>query len=678
MSPDFLQGGGEMGALMRAHDWERTPLGPPSQWPQPLRTVVRLMLNTGHPMYIWWGPELACMYNDAYRLSIGPERHPGSLGLPAREVWAEIWDIIGAQIDQVMEGRGATWHVDALVPITRNGRREDVYWTYSYSPIDHEESAHGVGGVLVVCTETTKQVLLARQLTAERDRLGKLFAESPAFMALLEGPEHRITLANPRYQELVGERPLVGLTVAEALPETVEQGYMEILDRVYSSGDAYRATGARYLRNAAPGGPREERHLDFVYQPVRDAEGRVWGIFVEGTDVTETVQAHTALKASETRYRELAGQLEHSNRMKDEFLATLAHELRNPLAPLANALALMRMAPEKPEIIAVSRDIMQRQVAQMARLVDDLLDVSRLTRGLVELRRERIDVGAALRDAVETSRPLIEGSQHRLRTNLPDDPVFVEADPTRLVQIFANLLNNAAKFTPPGGAIDLELRKEGGNAVAIVRDTGIGIPAAMLGRVFEMFTQVERSHAATGGGLGIGLTLVRRLVELHGGRVEASSAGTSRGSEFRVTLPLAAADSRAATGQAPHAASERKGLRILVADDNADAAESLAMVLEHSGHVTRVVHDGLAALHAGREFRPDVAILDIAMPALDGLAAARRIREEDWGRDVYLVASSGWGQQSDKEKSRDAGFQEHLTKPIEPGALERLLAEQFG
>jgi PAS domain-containing protein len=236
---DFLLGGGEMGALMRAHDWSLSSLGSPGGWPQPLRTVVRLMLNTGHPMYVWWGPELACLYNDAYRESIGPERHPGSLGRPAREVWNEIWDIIGPQIDQVMSGRGATWHVDRLVPITRHGRLDEVYWTYSYSPIDDETAPRGIGGVLVVCSETTRQVLAARQLAAERDRLTQLFEQAPTFMALLHGPSHSIELANPGYMQLVGRhRPIIGKTVAEALPEAVAQGHVDLLDRVFESGQA--------------------------------------------------------------------------------------------------------------------------------------------------------------------------------------------------------------------------------------------------------------------------------------------------------------------------------------------------------------------------------------------------------------------------------------------------------
>jgi PAS domain-containing protein len=300
---DFLLGGGEMGALMRAHDWATSSLGSPSGWPQSLRTAVRLMLNTGHPMYIWWGPELACLYNDAYCRSIGPERHPRSLGRPAREVWAEIWPIIGPQIEQVMSGRGATWHVDQLVPITRHGRVEDVYWTYSYSPIDDESAPGGIGGVLVVCSETTQQVLAARQLGAERDRLARLFEQAPIFMALLQGPEHRFEIANPAYLQLVGHRPVVGKTIAEALPEAAGQGYVALLDQRVRDGQAYSANGAKYEIQTTPNGPEEQRFLDFVYQPIKDAAGTVTGIFVLGADVTLQTQSYHALRESEASFR---------------------------------------------------------------------------------------------------------------------------------------------------------------------------------------------------------------------------------------------------------------------------------------------------------------------------------------------------------------------------------------
>jgi len=283
----FLAGGGEMGALTRIRDWRLSPIGEPQNWPQSLKTAVRLVLSSGHPMFIWWGPRLIQFYNDAYRPSIGPERHPSALGQEGRVCWDEIWHIIGPQIEQVMSGRGSTWHENALVPITRNGRREDVYWTYSYNPIDDPVAPTGVGGVLVVCTETTAEVQSARRLAMEKEQLAQMFEQTPSFIAMLRGPEHRFELANPAYMRLVGHRPLIGKTVAEALPEAVAQGYLAILDQVYRSGEAFTGVGSIVKLRERPGGPVSERSLDFVYQPIKDSTGQVTGIFVEGIDMTD-------------------------------------------------------------------------------------------------------------------------------------------------------------------------------------------------------------------------------------------------------------------------------------------------------------------------------------------------------------------------------------------------------
>jgi PAS domain S-box-containing protein len=803
VAPAFLSGGGEMGALMRAHDWSSSSLGLPASWPQSLRTVVRLMLNTEHPMYVWWGPDGACLYNDAYSKSIGPERHPSSLGRPARDVWSEIWDVIGPQIEQVMTGGHATWHVNHLIPITRHGRLEDVYWTYSYSPIDEPTVSGGIGGVLVVCTETTAQVLAARRLLAERDQLAQFFRQSPGFMAILRGPEHRFELVNPGYVKLVGNRALLGRTVAKALPDAVEQGYLALLDEVFRSGEAYVAKTAKYAVAVTPGGPVSERFVDLVFQPIKNGDGQVTGIFVEGSDVTDRTRADAALRlleprlrglletipgfiwtadatgeidyisprflafvgrdearfkqafwtefmhpedlpkvveiwtranvlrtsyrvdvrflrydavwrwldiraepevdadgrlvrwygygedrheqkaiadalqASEARFRETADKLSDANRLKDEFLATLAHELRNPLAPIRTALEVMKGAPQTGDLAVSSRQVIVRQVDQMVRLVDDLLDLSRVSRGIIELRRSRLSLADALRGAVEMSRPLIDQYAHELVVKLPRQELMLDADPTRMVQVFANLLNNAAKFTPRGGHIQLGIVQEDGQEVVVsVRDNGAGIAITMLSRIFEMFTQLDRSHVQVGGGLGIGLTIVRRLVEMHGGRIEARSNGPGTGSEFLVYLPLASAAAFPVTIGEHEGSSVLKPIRrcrIVVADDNVDAAESMSMFLELSGHETRTAHDGDQALAIAFDFKPEVMILDISMPGLNGYDIARNIRAEPWGGPVLLIAASGWGRSEDKQRSLEAGFDHHLVKPIELDALENLL-----
>ncbi len=324
---DFLAGGGEMGERIRAFPWEATALGPPEHWPSGLRTSLRILLTTQHPVFIFWGPELTCFYNDAYSRSLGPEKHPNILGIPGREAWPEIWHIIGPQIDQVMRGDTATWHENALVPIFRHGKLQDVYWTYSYGPIDEPNAPLGVGGVLVICTETTEQVMSERRIAAERQRFAQLFEQAPTFMCVLRGPNHVFELANPAYLHLVGDRPVIGKAVADALPEIIEQGYLKLLDQVYASGEAHLGIASLYLSPGGAGGAPTRRYVDFVYQPMRDADGKVSGIFVQGADVTKRALADAALREADRR--------------KDEFLAMLAHELRNPLAPIRTAAEVL-------------------------------------------------------------------------------------------------------------------------------------------------------------------------------------------------------------------------------------------------------------------------------------------------------------------------------------------------
>jgi PAS domain S-box-containing protein len=303
---DIFQGGGEVGGLMRAHNWHATALGPPETWSHPLRSALQLHLNAGHPMSIWWGPDLTCFYNDAYRELIGAERHPTSLGRSAREVWGEVWNIMGPQIEQVLAGGGATRHHNTRLTITRNGRRDDVYWTYSFSPIAEESALNGIGGVLMVCTETTEHVSAVRRAGEERERLAEIFEQASGFMALLRGPEHRIELANGGYLRLIGQRDVVGRTLIEAFPDATAAGHAEFVSTVYRTGEAYAAHGAKFAAPNIAGGQAEERYADFVYQPIKDMTGAVTGILIEGSDVTSRVLAEAALRESEARFREIA------------------------------------------------------------------------------------------------------------------------------------------------------------------------------------------------------------------------------------------------------------------------------------------------------------------------------------------------------------------------------------
>jgi signal transduction histidine kinase/ActR/RegA family two-component response regulator len=367
--------------------------------------------------------------------------------------------------------------------------------------------------------------------------------------------------------------------------------------------------------------------------------------------------------------------LREEDHRKTEFLALLAHELRNPLAPLRNGLQIMRLAAADPEAVDRSRTIMERQLQHLVRLVDDLLDVSRISRGKIELRKERIPLAAVVENALETCEALVKQQDAHLTVTLPEAPLYVDADKTRLAQALCNLVSNAAKYSDPGSTIWLTVTREGNQAVVSVRDNGVGIPAHMLPKVFDLFTQVDRSLEKAQGGLGVGLTIVKRLIEMHGGRVEARSEGQGMGSEFVIRLPLVLSVVNEKQQQGSEPQKKQTGRhRILVVDDNVDSASSLAMMLKIMGSEVRTAHDGLEALEAAAAFRPDVNLLDIGMPKLNGYDACRRIRQQPWGKNIVIVALTGWGQDEDKKRSQEVGFDGHFVKPVEPVALEKLLA----
>src|SRR5262245_36513458 len=372
----------------------------------------------------------------------------------------------------------------------------------------------------------------------------------------------------------------------------------------------------------------------------------------------------------------LYAQLREADRRKDEFLATLAHELRNPLAPVRNAVHLLHLQSPPGGEGKWPLQVIDRQMVQMTRLIDDLMDVSRITRNKLQLRTQRIELSEIIRAAVETSRPMLERSGHELTVTVPPERLYLHADPTRIAQALSNLLNNAAKYTEWGGRVWLTAERQGSDVVLKVRDTGIGIAAEMLPRIFDMFAQADRSLDRAQGGLGIGLTLVKRLVEMHGGSVLAQSEGPGKGSEFTIRLPLVVDPAATPLPSAPEAgtAAPVSPLRILVVDDNRDAPAAMAMVLRIGGNDVRTVHDGREAVDEAREFRPDVAILDIGLPGVDGYEAARAIRREPWGAGVVLIAVTGWGQDTDRERSKLSGFDHHLVKPVEPAALVSILS----
>lgn len=368
--------------------------------------------------------------------------------------------------------------------------------------------------------------------------------------------------------------------------------------------------------------------------------------------------------------------LKEADRRKDEFLATLAHELRNPLAPISNGLQLIRLSKNDPNALNNATAIMERQVHQMVRLVDDLLDVARISSNKLELRRERVSLAEIVNSAIETSRPLIEKASQQLQVSLAEEPVTLNADPVRLAQAFSNLLNNAAKYSQPGSRISLTAAQQDGELIVKIRDMGIGIDSDKLQRIFEMFVQVEPSRERADGGLGIGLTLVQRLIEMHGGSIQAHSDGAGQGSEFVIRLPVAdptPVDTPGRQNERPAPAKVRQ--RILVVDDNVDAVESMAMALKLLGHEVATAHDGAEAIQAANLFQPDLVFLDLGMPKLNGYETARQIRQQPWGQQMVLVALTGWGQEEDRRRTLEAGFNCHVVKPIDFLRLEQLVAD---
>jgi PAS domain S-box-containing protein len=825
-----LRHGGEMAALVRELDWSKTPLGPPETWSAGLRTTVGILLHSRHPMFLWWGPELVQIYNDAYRPSLGIGKHPQALGQRGRDCWQEIWPIIWPQIDDVMARAQPSWNEDALVPIYRNGRIEEVYWTYGYSPVFDDHG--GIGGTLVVCTETTARVVADRRRRALRElnehtaritelaelaprmverfagypsdlpfaavlevarstgavarrwatglpaevlagleaavaphlddrprviepdlpggqrlpggvwpepatrvfamplaatrrdaaafavfgisprlpfddgyrefliQLGDHFAnaaarieawrvraivegernnlllQAPVATAVLTGPEHVFQLANPLYLKIVGRTELVGKAYRAAFPELAATEVPGILDRVYQTGVPFQSSEILVPLDRSGHGLAEDAYFKFSLEPMRDGDGEVYGMLAIAVDITEQVQARRTLEKTHAEREALLAELQAASRTKDEFLAMLGHELRNPLSPIVTALELLQLSdPAHAEQLS----LVERQVQHMVRLVDDLLDVSRITRGQLELVRAPVEIATVVARALETASIAIRGSEHTLVVDVPARGLVVDGDVTRLAQVVANLLTNAAKYTPPGGRIWVDAHREAGAAVIRVRDSGVGIAPEMLDHIFDLFAQVPQDLARSQGGLGLGLAIVKTLTEKHGGTVSARSPGRGGGSELTVRLPLLTGDP---AGEAPGPAaapppvpgpSVRPGRRILIVDDNADAASILAETLSHLGHDVVVAHDGPSALRVAAAQPPEIALLDIGLPEMDGYELATRIRTAPGIAGIRLIALTGYGQASDRQRSSDAGFDAHLVKPVSLATLIRAI-----
>jgi len=931
-SHTFLAGGGEMGALMRAHDWHNSPLGPPEGWPSTLKTLLRVLLSSNHPMFIWWGDELIQFYNDGYRHTMGPERHPAALGQAGRACWEEAWDLIGPDIERVMNEGASAWYEDRLVPLTRNGRREDVWWTYGYSPIEDEA---GIRGVLVICNDVTRDHLLRERLQQTNHALIETMDDGFCMLEMIHDEhgnavDYAFIEANHAFARHTGLEDSVGKTARQLVPN-LEQGWVDTYDAIARTGVARRfeegseamgrwftvyaspiahpgkhrvallftditdkknaeralqasETAARAaasqaeadrrrldaLLSSAPvgivyvdeqgalssvnrmnrqlwgehpmstsqaqyaewrgwwadgserhgrqiepaewalaralrgelvdadiveiapfGRPDERRTLLTRATAIRAENGAITGAVAASMDLTAQVDTQRALRESEEKFRTITdampqmvwssladGQNDYSNRRwseftgrsdaelrgtswvtiihpddlarlqalwaaslasgalfeiehrlrhhggeyrwvlnralpvrdeagriirwmgtvtdmhdqklvaeelkaanarKDEFLAMLAHELRNPLAPISTAAQMLKLSGADPRRIAHASDVIGRQVRHMVELVDDLLDVSRVTRGLVELEREPVDLKSVIQNAIEQARPLIEKKGHTLSTRLGAANVTVTGDRKRLVQVMANLINNAAKYTSDGGEITVcaDPVPETGQVKLSVRDNGLGIEAALLPDIFELFIQAKRTPDRAQGGLGLGLALVRSMVNLHGGHVEAHSDGPGRGSCFSVVLPLGVdrADGSSARREADASLAAHSTLRIMIVDDNRDAAESLGIVLSAVGHAVQVEDSSMAALRRVQTDSFDICLLDIGLPDMDGYGLVERLRAAPLAKNAAMIALSGYGQPQDMAASKRAGFARHLVKPVDIAHLLGVLDE---
>jgi PAS domain S-box-containing protein len=584
------------------------------------------------------------------------------LGLPRSELLGKvIWEaypgLIGSPFEPIY--RGAMKDREPRL-ITHHYPDHDRWYDIRTYP-----APQGISVYFRNVTDLKRAEAQQARLAAESDNQRRIYevalSNTPDLVYVFD-LSHRFTFANAALLKMWGK------TREESVGKTcLELGYEPWHAEMHNREIDLVAATRKPIRGEVPFiGTEGRRMYDYIFVPVLGPEGNVVAVAGTTRDVTDR-------QAAEQSIREQASRLSEADRAKDEFLATLAHELRNPLAPLRNSLSLLRLSGAADPATAPVHEMMERQVNHLVRLVDDLLEMSRISRGAFVLQKERVEVAAIVRNAVETSEPLIQAARHRLSLSLPGGPLWLEGDPVRLAQILANLLNNAAKYTDDGGHITVQVRREGDVAAISVLDNGSGIAPDALPRMFEMFSRGDRASGRGQGGLGIGLALARRLAEMHGGTLDATSAGPGKGSEFTLRLPIAA-NQEANPSVEGRAAAAIPHQRILVVDDNRDAGDSLGMILEFLGADVRIARDGPEALEIFAAYDPSVVLLDIGMPGMDGYEVARTLRSRYPGRRTAIVALTGWGQDKDRALARAAGFDHHLVKPADLDALQALLA----
>jgi signal transduction histidine kinase len=691
-APAFLTGGGEMGALIRAHDWRRTSLGDPEKWPQSLRTVARLMLNTRHPMYIWWGPSYICLYNDAYRQSIGSERHPSSLGKPGREVWDEIWHIIGPQIQQVMSGGGATWNENHLVPITRNGVREDVYWTYSYSPIDEESAPNGIGGILVVCSETTAQMRSRQQIAAESERQRLFLKQMPGFVAVLSGQNHIYEYVNQAYRTIAGPRDFLGRSVRDVFPDLADQGFYELLDRVF-------ATGEPFVSRAMPiklAGDKRERFVDLLYHPIRDNPDAVSGIFVGGYDVTEQVRAKAEIEALNASLNERVAQaiteresmeeaLRQSQKMEaiGQLTGGIAHDFNNLLAGITGSLEMLRSRLSQGRVGEIDRYVTAAQGAakRAAALTHRLLAFA---------RRQTLDPRP-----VDTNRLIADMEDLIRRTMGPSITVenigagglwTILVDPNQLENVLLNLCINARDAMVDGGKLTIETGNRWlddrsarardlppGQYVSIcVSDTGTGMSPEVIARAFDPFFTTK----PLGAGTGLGLSMTYGFARQSGGQVQIYSE-VGKGAMVCLYLPRYLGEAAVAEvlDRSPALVRGKHEEVVLIVDDEPTVRMLVSEILGELGYNSIEASDGASGLQILQsKERVDLLITDVGLPGgINGRQMADAARQSRGGLKVLFI--TGYAENA----VLSHGHLEHgmhvLTKPFSMEVLAARISE---
>ena len=680
----WLEGdGSEMGRRIRQFDWSTTSLGPIARWPATLRSAVSLCVRSRFPMHIWWGPELIGLYNDAYAGILG-KRHPFALGRPAKELWAEVWDVLGPQVDAVWRGE-STYNERRHMVVTRNGFPEDTWFTWSQSPIfDETGKVMGVHGVALeesstVLAEKSREMLSDEHLAKAADERARSVLESipEAFFSL--DRDWKFTYMNPQCFVLLGKPPgdLLGKSLWDEYPGLYGSPFEPI----------YRGVAeTRKSSSIVSYFPDHKRWYDVRAYPSQDG-----GLAVYFRDVSQQKETETALAhADEERERLLVsertarGEAERAGRVKDEFLATLSHELRTPLNAIVGwCEILLRTGIAHTSDTMEALKTIERNAQAQAQIIADILDMSSIMAGKVRIDVQPVDLANVVRSAVETVRPAAEAKGVKLEATFGSSDIALAGDPNRLQQVFWNLLSNAVKFTPRGGQIAVELDRVESHLEVKVKDSGKGITTDFLPHVFDRFRQADSSTTRQHGGLGLGLSIVKQLVELHGGTVSAQSEGAGKGTLFVVTLPVRALESEAELPRGPRSAAggsgtrstlprdELAGIRVLVVDDEPDARALVKRLLEDYGAKVTAAGSVPEAFAHFQANVPDVVVSDIGMPGEDGYSFVKRIRAlaPNKGGSVPALALTAYARPEDHGRSLLAGFQMHISKPVNPSEL---------